>query len=134
MASNDIKSAPRANNHTQAELASEEHKIIPAIAHVEDAEMEAHKRNVRDIEYDAQESETPRTGLRRLMKRNPSYEFIRQVAMKDEEELDKHQVRRVSQSRITLGRGLIDQLEKKLWLMIVPALCIDYIFYYVDKT
>jgi len=56
MASNDIKSAPRANNHTQADLASEEHKIIPAIAHVEDAEMEAHKRNVRDIEYDAQET------------------------------------------------------------------------------
>lgn len=96
MTSHDIRSAPRAVDNSHAEIASEEHKIIPSIAHVEDAEMDAHKRNVRDIEYDAQESETPRTGLRRLMKRNPSYEFIRQVAMKDEEELDKSEVRRVS--------------------------------------
>lgn len=27
-----------------------------------------------------------------------------------------------------------DQLEKKIFWLIVPALCIDYIFYYVDKT
>jgi hypothetical protein len=102
MAPNEIKLAPRPNNHSEAELANEEHKIIPAIAHVEDAEMDAHKRNVRDIEYDAQESETPRKGLRRLMKRNPSYEFIRQVAMKDEEELDKNEVRRVSRAEVDI--------------------------------
>lgn len=129
--------------------------------HVEDAEADI-KRQERDIVYDAQEDLSKRTGLRKLLKRNPSYEFIRQVAMKNEEVLDPKQVRRVCLSssfhssffttslfifsfffapvvfacnrRVGEHDELTDQLEKKIFWWIVPALCIDYIFYYVDKT
>jgi hypothetical protein len=88
--------------------------------HVEDQDMEAAKAGVRDVQYDDQEGgEASRKGLRRMLRRNPSYEFIREVALADEEPLDPVQVSR---------------LEKRLFWMIVPALCIDYIFYYVDKT
>ncbi|WVQ95049.1 hypothetical protein IAU59_002141 [Kwoniella sp. CBS 9459] len=90
------------------------------IQHVEDPEAGIEKKNERDVEYDAQDGgDENRKGLRRLLRRNPSYEFIREVAVADTEPLDKPQVKR---------------LERRLWLMIVPALCIDYIFYYVDKT
>ena len=91
----------------------------PEAEHVEDQDMEAAKAGVRDIQYDDQEgSEANRTGLRRMLRRNPSYEFIREVALADEEPLDPVQVSR---------------LEKRLFWMIVPALCIDYIFYYVSR-
>lgn len=63
--------------------------------HVEDAEDQ--KRGVRDIEYDDQEGgEESRKGMRRLLRRNPSYDFIREVAMADEEPLDQGEVKRVS--------------------------------------
>jgi hypothetical protein len=63
--------------------------------HVEDAEDQ--KKGVRDVEYDDQEGDaTSRTGMRRLLRRNPSYNFIREVAMADEEPLDQVQVKRVS--------------------------------------
>lgn len=85
--------------------------------HEED--IEGGKRGVRDIEYDDQEGPEARKGFKRLLRRNPSYNFIREVAEKDEETLDPVQVKK---------------LERRLWLIIVPALCIDYIFYYIDKT
>ena len=63
--------------------------------HVEDAEDQ--KRGVRDVEYDDQEGgQASRTGVRRLLRRNPSYNFIREVAIADEEPLDQVQVKRVS--------------------------------------
>lgn len=98
--------------------------------HVEDTD--SLKQRDLDVDYDAQEDQ-PRVGIRKLLRRNPSYEFIRDVAKKDQEELDPVQVRRVSLSpRLEVNADV--QLEKKLFWLIVPALCMDYIFYYVDKT
>jgi hypothetical protein len=62
--------------------------------HVED--NNSLKGNDLEVEYDAQEDGKPRTGMRRLLTRNPSYEFIREVAKKDQEELDPVRVRAVS--------------------------------------
>jgi hypothetical protein len=63
--------------------------------HVEEAEDG--KKGLRDIAYDDQENpELSRTGMRRLLKRNPSYNFIRDVAIADETPLDPAQVKRVS--------------------------------------
>jgi hypothetical protein len=63
--------------------------------HVEEAEDG--KKGLRDIAYDDQENpELSRTGMRRLLKRNPSYNFIRDVAIADETSLDPAQVKRVS--------------------------------------
>jgi len=63
--------------------------------HVEEAEDG--KKGLRDIAYDDQENpERSRTGMRKLLKRNPSYNFIRDVAIADETPLDPAQVKRVS--------------------------------------
>lgn len=63
--------------------------------HVEQAEYG--KTGVRDIEYDDQEDpEHSRKGMRKLLRRNPSYNFIRDVAVADETPLDPGQVKRVS--------------------------------------
>jgi len=68
--------------------------------------------------YTAGEDESkPRTGLRRLLRRNPSYEFIKEVAEENQKELDPVEVSKV---------------ERKLFWMIVPALAVDYAFYYVS--
>jgi len=62
--------------------------------HVEQAEYG--KTGVRDIEYDDQEDpEHSRKGMRKLLRRNPSYNFIRDVAVADETPLDSGQVKRV---------------------------------------
>ena len=63
------------------------------VSHVEHAESGA-KAVEREVEYDAQESQD-RSGMRRMLRRNPSYEFVRQVAIKDTEELDQPQVKKV---------------------------------------
>ena len=65
------------------------------------------------------EDETNRKGLRRLLRRNPSVDFIREVAEANTKELDPVEVKKI---------------ERKLYLLIVPALAIDYAFYYIDKT
>ncbi|ODN94344.1 hypothetical protein L198_05201 [Cryptococcus wingfieldii CBS 7118] len=86
--------------------------------HVENASIKDEAREV--VQYDAQEDTTkPRTGLRKLLRRNPSVEFIQDVALANETELDPGEVKRV---------------ERKIWWLIVPALAIDYAFYYIDKT
>lgn len=67
--------------------------------HVEEAEDG--KKGLRDIEYDDQEDpEHSRTGMRKLLRRNPSYNFIRDVAIADETPLDPAQVKRVSRLHI----------------------------------
>jgi hypothetical protein len=68
------------------------------VHHLEVAEDDIGLKHERDIQYDAQENEGPRTGVRRLLTRNPSYEFIREVAVMDEEPLDPPTVKRVSQN------------------------------------
>ncbi|WRT64798.1 uncharacterized protein IL334_001732 [Kwoniella shivajii] len=88
--------------------------------HVENASIDGKRPTERDIQYDGGDSvEKPRTGLRKLLRRNPSVEFMREVAEANETELDPYEVKRV---------------ERKLYWLIVPALFIDYIFYYIDKT
>ena len=56
------------------------------------------KRSDRDVEfeYNDQETEGPRTGLRRMLKRNPSYTFVRELAIADQEPLDPPTVKRIS--------------------------------------
>lgn len=44
-----------------------------------------------------QSDEKPFTGVRRLLKRNPSIEFCREVAKMNEEELDPAEVKKVPQ-------------------------------------
>lgn len=65
--------------------------------HVEDANSLKGDRDL-EVEYDAQEDGRPRVGMRKLLTRNPSYEFIREVARMDKEELDPVHVRSVSRS------------------------------------
>jgi hypothetical protein len=60
-----------------------------------DNEYDETKVQRRDVEYDAQEDLSKRTGLRRMLRRNPSLEFIRELAAKDEEILEPKQVRAV---------------------------------------
>ncbi|KAK1922842.1 major facilitator superfamily domain-containing protein [Papiliotrema laurentii] len=74
----------------------------------------------QDVIYHGGDDATkPRTGLRKLLRRNPSLEFIREVAIENTKELDPVEVAKV---------------EKKLFWLIVPALAVDYAFYYIDKT
>lgn len=84
------------NGRVSANIGIEEYDVDKKehVQHVEDAEAGA-KEVQRDVEYDDQERSGPPTGLRRMLRRNPSYEFVRQVAIKDEEELDKPQVKKV---------------------------------------
>lgn len=64
------------------------------VQHVEDSD--SLKGNNLEVDYDAQEDGKPRVGMRKLLTRNPSYEFIRDVARMDQQELDPVQVRSVS--------------------------------------
>jgi hypothetical protein len=83
--------------------------------HIEEVDQEQ-----PSFEYNEDEQpEQSRTGLRKLLRRNPSYQFMKEVAEANQTELDPAEVKTV---------------EKKLFWLIVPALFVDYIFYYVDKT
>lgn len=68
----------------------------PQYDHVEDVEMGDLKQSERDIVYDAQEDDTkPRTGIRKLFRRNPSYEFMREVAAANAEPLPELEIKKV---------------------------------------
>lgn len=87
--------------------------------HVENASI-IDKSATRDVDaqYDGEDDDTkPRTGLRRLLRRDPGIEFMREVAEANAEELNPKEVRAV---------------ERKLYWLIVPPLFIDYAFYYVS--
>ena len=60
--------------------------------YVEDADQ---KRQERDVEYTPEEDGKPRKGLRRLLTRNPSMEFVREVAEMDQHPLNPVDVKRV---------------------------------------
>jgi hypothetical protein len=70
---------------------------------VEDADQ---KRQERDVEYTPEEDGKPRKGLRRLLTRNPSMEFVREVAEMDQHPLNPVDVKRVG--RLPLIRALAD--------------------------
>jgi hypothetical protein len=69
---------------------------------VEDAEP---KHQQRDVEYTVEEDGKPRTGLRRLLTRNPSMEFVRQVAEMDQQTLNPVDVKRVCGAQKFWNRG-----------------------------
>jgi hypothetical protein len=75
----------------------------------------------KEIQYTTgEENEKPRTGLRKLLRRNASVEFVREVArVAEEDDLDIREVRAV---------------EKRIQWLIIPALAVCYGFYYIDKT
>ena len=75
--------------------------------------------NVNNIVYHQGDDTKPRTGLRKLLRRNPSLEFIKEVAVENTKELDPVEVAKV---------------ERKLFWLIVPALAVDYAFYYVSRA
>lgn len=58
-------------------------------------EEEIGLKHERDVQYDAQEEPNDRKGLRNILRRNPSYEFIRDLAVMDEQVLDNSKVKRV---------------------------------------
>ncbi|KAJ3986294.1 MFS general substrate transporter [Lentinula detonsa] len=90
-----------------------------------DAESKAEKAEVEQVEDVL--NQTPyqpkelRSGgiLNWLQKKNPSPQFLADVAKMNETELDPRKVKHV---------------ERKIDLLIMPALAICYMFYYVDKT
>jgi hypothetical protein len=61
---------------------------------VEDADTDQ-KRQHRDVEYTVEEDGKPRKGLRKLLTRNPSMEFVREVAEMDQHPLNPVDVKRV---------------------------------------
>lgn len=69
---------------------------------VEDTDQDL-KRQERDVEYTEEEDGRPRTGLRRLLRRNPSMEFVREVARMDEQPLDPKDVKRVGRLPMQLN-------------------------------
>lgn len=56
-------------------------------------EEEVGLKHEREVQYDAQEQPDNRNGLRKLLRRNPSYEFIRELAVMDETVLDQSRVK-----------------------------------------
>jgi hypothetical protein len=84
---------------------------------------------------------SPPKGWRRIFRRNPDIEFIREVAEADKTVLDPQEVKKVGVilRRTALWRPHVlilytPQVERKLYWLIVPALLVDFTFYYVDKT
>ncbi|KAJ3789806.1 MFS general substrate transporter [Lentinula aff. detonsa] len=90
-----------------------------------DAESKAEKAEVEQVEdvldQTPYQTEELRSGgiLNWLQKKNASPQFLADVAKMNETELDPRKVKHV---------------ERKIDLLIMPALAICYMFYYVDKT
>jgi hypothetical protein len=61
--------------------------------HVEDVNE---KDDRPEIAYDEADAAVNRTGLRRMLRRNPSLEFMRDVARENENDLDPVEVKQVS--------------------------------------
>lgn len=98
-----------------------------------------------DIDYKADaDPERLRHGWRRILRKNPSLEFMQEVALMNQTELDPVRVKKVSRKKETKqpkkARFFCNplttpyQIERKLYWLIVPALLIDFAFYYIDKT
>jgi hypothetical protein len=97
---------------------------VPSLHDLEKAKHSSeHVEEIEDhaadevIYHENEDTSKPRTGLRKLLRRNPSMDFIREVAVENTKELDPAEVSRI---------------ERKLFWLIVPALAVDYAFYYVS--
>lgn len=65
-----------------------------ATEHLED--VNGHSKALADFQYNAEEDETkPRTGIARLYRKNPSVDFMREVAIANTQELDPVEVKQV---------------------------------------
>lgn len=101
------------------------HQVADVQVHVEKHPVSAHTHveDVKDdtlaVVYDEGDGSAARTGFSRMLRRNPSLEFIQDVARENELDLDPVEVKKV---------------ERKVYLLIVPSLAMCYLFYYVDKT
>lgn len=62
----------------------------------ESEHLEGKPRDAPQVVYDDQEDPAQRTGLRRLLRRNPSLDFIKEVAAANTTELDRAEVKKVS--------------------------------------
>jgi hypothetical protein len=104
--------------------------------HLEDASY-AEQKAIQDVEdqYHGGDDTAPRTGWRKLFRSNPSTEFMKEVAEANTQPLDPAEVKRVS-GIPCLHNSFADfaQVERKIYWLIVPALAVDYAFYYIDKT
>ncbi|KAE9406312.1 MFS general substrate transporter [Gymnopus androsaceus JB14] len=85
---------------------------------VEKAEVEQVENVLSRSKFHDEETR-PAGLLDRLQKKNPSPEFLAEVAKMNQTELDPQKVKHV---------------ERKIDFLIMPALAICYMFYYVDKT
>lgn len=62
--------------------------------HVED--IDGRSKALANFQYNAEEDETkPRTGIARLYRKNPSVDFMREVAIANSQELDPEEVKKV---------------------------------------
>jgi hypothetical protein len=98
-----VSSTPTAQPHDISIASDPVH-----INRVESKDLPIHEEEIglkheRDVQYDAQEDPGSHTGLRRVLRRNPSYEFIREVAVMDEQVLDDAKVKRVRMQHDTTG-------------------------------
>ncbi|KAK1234924.1 hypothetical protein PQX77_001865 [Marasmius sp. AFHP31] len=84
---------------------------------------DAEKASVEEIEFrdDHSENDEEQSSSRfgYLFKKNPSPRFIADVVKMNQTELDPKEVKRI---------------ERRVDLLIIPALAVCYMFYYVDKT
>lgn len=65
-----------------------------ATEHIEDAD--GRSKVLADFQYNAEEDETrPRSGIARLLRKNPSVDFMREVAIANAQELDPEEVKKV---------------------------------------
>lgn len=64
--------------------------------HLEDVDEQS--KALANFHYNAEEDEMkPRTGIARLYRKNPSVDFMREVAIANTYELDPHEVKKVRQ-------------------------------------
>ncbi|KAH7878915.1 MFS general substrate transporter [Lentinula edodes] len=96
---------------------SQEAPDSPALD-VEKTEVEQVENVLPRSPYQSKEP-GPASILNWLQKKNPSPQFLADVAKMNETELDP---------------GKVKHVERKIDLLIMPALAICYMFYYVDKT
>lgn len=68
--------------------------------HLED--VDGQSKALANFQYNAEEDETkPRTGIARLYRKNPSVDFMREVAIANTQELDPVEVKQVTLSPTT---------------------------------
>lgn len=71
------------------------HNEVDIEAKGESEHVELKNTDIPNFVYHDQEDPSKRTGLRKLMRRNPSLDFIKEVARANQEDLDMAEVKKV---------------------------------------